>query len=117
MLKFYGIMAHMLNQLVDYGIDQIDYLNDFKELRDDYIRGVRQLNSLNDEMCHDDNPQVQQLGEFCKEISILQNEPYLLIERVEESEKINASSIEFLLNMYYANKRRIAQQIGGERCL
>lgn len=114
MLKFYGIMAHMLDQLVDHGIEQIDYLNDFKELRDDYIRGVKELYRLNDEMCNDDNPLVQQLGEFCKEISILQNEPYLLIECVEQNGRMNASSIEFLLNMYYVNKRRVAQKIGGE---
>lgn len=114
MLKFYGIMAHMLEQLVDHGIEQIDYLNDFKELRDDYIRGIRQLENLNDEMCTDENPLAQQLGEFCKEISILQNEPYLLIECDEENRKMNACSIEFLLNMYYVNKRRVAQQIGGE---
>lgn len=114
MLKFYGIMAHMLAQLVYQGIEQIDYLNDFKELRDDYIRGIKQLSSLNDEMCNDDDPLVQQLGEFCKEISVMQNEPYLLIECVEENGKLNASSIEFLLNMYYVNKRRVAQQIGGE---
>lgn len=114
MLKFYGIMAHMLDQLVDHGMEQIAYLNDFKELRDDYIRGIKQLKNLNDEMCNDENPLVQQLGEFCKEISILQNEPYLLVECDEENRKMNESSIEFLLRMYYVNKRRVAQQIGGE---
>lgn len=107
-------MAHMLDQLVDHGMEQIAYLNDFKELRDDYIRGIKQLKNLNDEMCNDENPLVQQLGEFCKEISILQNEPYLLVECDEENRKMNESSIEFLLRMYYVNKRRVAQQIGGE---
>ena len=113
MLKFYGIIAHMMGQLVEHDIEQIDYLNDFHELRDDYIRGINQLRNLNDQMCSDGDPLVQQLGEFCKEISMLQNEPYLLTECVEKTEKMNAHSIEFLLNMYYVNKRRIAQQIGG----
>lgn len=117
MLKFYRIIAHMMDQLVDQGKEQIDYFNDFEELRDDYIRGIRHLNNLNKEMCTDEEPIVQQLGQFCKEISILQNEPYLLLECVEKSAKINGNSIEFLLNMYYVNKRRVAKQIGGERCL
>lgn len=117
MLKFYGIMAHMMDQLVDQGREQIEYFNDFTELRDDYIRGIIHLNNLNKEMCADDETIVQMLGQFCKEISALQNEPYLLLECVEKSAKINGSSIEFLLNMYYINKRRVAKQIGGEQCL
>ncbi len=116
MIKFYGIMAHMMEQLIDQGMDQIDYFNDFKELRDDYIRGIGKLKDLNCEMRTDGEPLVRQLGEFCKEIGALQNEPYLLEENVEKRGKMNASSIEFLLNMYYVNKRRVAQQIGGEKC-
>lgn len=113
-LKFYGIMAHMMDQLIDRGMGQIDYLNDFKELRDDYIRGARQLKDLNYEMCTDDDPLVQQLGKFCKEISVLQNNPYLMMEDIQRNEDLNKHSIEFLLSMYYANKRRVAQQVGGE---
>ena len=116
MIKFYGIMAHTMEQLIDQGREQIDYFNDFKELRDDYIRGIQKLKDLNSEMCSDKELLVRQLGEFCKEIGALQNEPYLLAENVEKREKMNASSIEFLLNMYYVNKRRVAQQIGGEKC-
>lgn len=114
MLKFYSIMAHMMDQLIDQGKYQIKYFDDFKELRDDYVRGIKHLKDLNNEMCTDDDPLVQQLGEFCKEISILQNEPYLMIESVGQIEKINADSIEFLLNMHYENIRRVAQQIGGK---
>lgn len=114
MLKFYGIIAHMMEQLVDKGKWQIEYFNDFRELRDDYIRGIKHLKNLNDEMCKDGDSSVQQLGEFCKEISIMQNQPHLVMESAEQNEKTNAGSIEFLLNMYYVNKRRIALQIGGE---
>ena len=117
MLKIYGIMANMIEQLVEHYMEQIDYLNDFNELRDDYIRGIKQLEKLNEEMCNDEDLLVQQLGKFCKELSILQNEPYLLIECIEKNEKMNVKCIEFLLNMYYVNKRRVAQQIGGEPCL
>lgn len=111
-LRFYGIMAHVLGQLVDLGEAQINYLNDFEELRDDYIRGITELKELNEAMSIDKNPWVRKLGEFCERISICQNKPYLL--KMPDKENINASSIEFLLNMYYVNKRRIAQQIGGE---
>lgn len=113
-LKFYGIMANMIEQLLDRYTEPSDYLNDFDELRDDYIRGVGRLKNLNDEMCNDKDTLVRQLGEFCKELSVFQNEPYLLIERVEKNEEMNVKCIEFLLDMYYANKRRMAQQIGGE---
>lgn len=114
MLRFYAIMAHTLNQLVGSGKEQIDYFSDFKELRDDYIRGIKHLKKLNDDMCNDNNPLVKRLGEFCKGIGRLQNEPYLTIENAEENAQMNAKSIDFLLSMYYENKRRVARQIGGE---
>ena len=41
----------MIEQLVEHYMEQIDYLNDFNELRDDYIRGIKQLEKLNEEMC------------------------------------------------------------------
>jgi hypothetical protein len=115
-LQFYGIMANMMSQIVDQGREQIDYFNDFSELRDDYIRGISHLRDLNYEMRMDADPLVKYLGEFCDDVGAIQNEPYSLKENVEEKEKLNACSIEFLLNMYYTNKRRFSQKAGGIKC-
>lgn len=120
MLKLYGIMADMMEQLIGSAVEHLEYLETFHEIRDDYMKGIDKLKGLNEEMCdkHGKNGEmVNKLGRFCKEMGRWQNEPYKLLENDVEKEKMNACSIEFLLDMYYANKRRIAQQVGGEKCL
>ena len=116
-LRFYGIMSRMMGQLVNCGKAQIEYLKDFEEIKGDYIKGIRKLKGLNGRMRKKEDLTVCRVGEFCKEISTWQNAPFLIMGNAKENEKMNACSIEFLLNMYYENIRRVAQQIGEKECL
>ncbi len=113
MLKLYGIMAHMMVDIMAWGEEKICYFNDFAELREDYVRGVSNLKDLNEKMCEDEKPLVRRLGDFCGKISEMQNEPYKLMGNTEMKEKLNEYSIDFLLDMYCANKCQVAQRIGG----
>lgn len=120
MLRLYRIMAHMMEQLIGSVGEHLDYLEEFYEIRDDYITGIGVLKGLNEEMCRaqgETGEIVSKLGRFCKEMGRWQNEPYKILGDEAEKEQMNARSIEFLLDMYYENKRRIAQQVGGEKCL
>ena len=124
-IKLYGIMANMLGQLMLSAVEHISYMNEFPEIRNDYIRGVEKLKDLNEEMCksnigHKDESgrtMINKVGEFCQEIGRWQNEPCLLLENEKERIRRNICSTEFLLNMYYENRRRVVWQIGGEECL
>lgn len=124
-LKLYGIMANMLKQLIFSAVEHISYMNEFSEIRDDYIRGAEKLKRLNSKMRrsaigHKDESgrtMINKVGEFCREIGRWQNEPCLLLENEEERIRRNICSTEFLLNMYYENRRRVVWQIGGEECL
>lgn len=123
MLKLYGIMAHMMGQLIGFGKEHLKYMEAFQEIQNDYITGIDKLKGINGEMCErgrkkgKEDKIVSKLGKFCKDMGRWQNEPYRLLGNEAEKEKMNTRSIEFLLDMYYENKRRIAQQVGGEKCL
>lgn len=124
-LKLYGIMLNMMEQLILSAVEHIAYMNEFPEIRDDYIRGAEKLKRLNSKMCksaigHKDESgrtMINKVGEFCREIGRWQNEPCLLLEDEGERIRRNICSTEFLLNMYYENRRRVIRQIGGEECL
>lgn len=119
-LKLYGIIANMLSQLMPAASEHISYLNEFAEIRDDYITGVETLKGLGENMCKSDlghkdssgRTMVSKVGELCRQIGRWQNEPYFLQKNEEERQKRNICSIEFLLDLYYENRRRIVREIG-----
>lgn len=106
--KVYRNMARLAKTLIDYNQDMIDYMDVYTELKEDYVRGVEHYRGLNDEMCKDENPKVREVGRFCRMIGKWQNDPDGFLADAKE---MNRSSIEFLLDMYYTNKRRIAQEV------
>ena len=114
MLRLCRNTLSMLEQIVVRARGWIDYFYDYTELKDDYMEGVKYLRNLNKEICESKHKIIKYLGSFLEVISLQQNKPYLLIKDVKRCREINEESIEFLLTMYYANKRRIAKEIGGK---
>ncbi len=119
-LKFYRIVCEMMRQYAERAIDHIEYLREYDEVSQDFVHGVENLKMLNQSMCEkEDDRAVKMLGEFCREIAGFINRP-CLNEMVRESQKyadMNRKSIEFLINMYYLNKRRNAQKLEDKSCL
>lgn len=123
-LKRYYIITNMLGQLLPAVGEHISYMNEFEEICNDYITGVETLKGLNEEMCQSPIGEkdekgctmINRVGKFCREIGRWLNEPCLLLEDDDERKRRNTRSTEFLLEMYYENKKRIAQQVGGEKC-
>lgn len=104
-------MAKLIEMFIDYNLNITDYMDECKELKEYFIRGVENYCELNDRMCKDGNPKVQEVGSFCRMIGGWQNDLDEFWIDAEKQRKVNQCSIEFLLNMYYANKRRIAQEV------
>jgi len=111
-LKVYGNMAKLMSLPVYHGIQFIMYLDDFTELREDYLRGYKNMKLLNDEMLQSNDLAVRHLGEFCKTVGEWQNDPNAALADKVKTEEMNKTGLEFLLEMYYANKQRIAQEVG-----
>lgn len=109
--KVYRNMARLAKTVIDYSPGMIDYMDIHRELKEDYIRAVTHYNGLNDEMCGDADPQVQKVGKFCIMIGSWQNDPSGFLADAKKRGEMNSQSIEFLLDMYYINKRRIAQEV------
>lgn len=112
LLKSYEIICRMMQQLIEYSKERFDYLEEYSELRMDYITGVKELESLNKKMCKSRDLTVRELGKFCKEISKFLDNPYQQFQNKKKYARLNKKSIEFLIHMYYINKRRNAQKLG-----
>lgn len=115
-LKIYENMAKLMRLPVYHSKDIMDYMNDFTELKEDYQNSFKKLNELNNKMCENTDPLVQQLGEFCKKVGEWQNDPDAALEDEAKTEKINKDGLDILLKMYYVNKQRIAKGIGDKPC-
>lgn len=115
--KVYRNMARLVKTVIDYSSDMMDYMDVHRELKEDYIRAVTHYHGLNDKMCEDVDPKVQEVGKFCKMIGNWQNDPDGFLADVKKREEMNRHSIDFLLDMYYTNKRRIAQEVQRENVI
>lgn len=109
--KVYRNMTRLAKTCIDYSLGMIAYMDVHRELKEDYIRAVKHYRGLNDKMCIDEDPKVQEVGKFCKMIGNWQNDPDGFLADAKKREEMNSHSIDFLLNMYYTNKRRIAQEV------
>lgn len=114
LLTSFVIMLEIISQLVEHSEDQIDCLLNSGELLEDYKKGVEVLHDLNEKMYNNEDCHIKKIGNFCREISGLLNRPCLRVDSAQEYARLNQLSIEFLLDMYYNNKRRIAQETGGD---
>lgn len=115
--KLYSLLRNIkiiIKNAILFGQRVIQYLNDYVELREDYQRGAEKLKNLNEDMCNDVDPMVQNLGRFCKKIGELQNNLLIYRNDVNKQITMNEESIFCLLNMYYQNKRRTAQKMRGK---
>lgn len=72
------------------------------------------MRSLNNDMLGCENPLVRELGGFCKTVGEWQNDPYTVLADKAKMEEMNKTGLEFLLKMYYVNKRRAAQEVEKE---
>ena len=108
-----GAVLRILSMLIDSSEDMICHHNENPELRDDYIRGVNNLKSLNEEMRNAKEERIQRVGYFAQQVGCLQNQPYQLLGRAgaEDRAIMNENSIDLLLGMYDGNKRRMAEEI------
>jgi len=114
-LKTYENMAKLMKLPVNHGEQFISYMINFKELKQDYQRANKKLKGINDKMCRNEDPLIQKLGNYCKKVGKWQSE--LRTEQKDETamEKMNKESLDFLLEMYYVNKRKIAKKEIGEK--
>lgn len=114
-LKIYENMAKLILIPIYYYEDFIKYINDYTELKNDYVRAFKKLNTLNADMCDSKNePILQSLGEFCKQIGEWQNDLTVVWLDKTKSEEMNRTCLEFLLEMYYVNKQRVAREVGEQ---
>lgn len=114
-LKIYENMTNLILIPIYYHEDFIEYMKDYTRLKNDYVRAYKKLNTLNADMRNIKNePILQKLGEFCKQIGEWQNDLTAVLPDKTKSEEINRICLEFLLEMYYVNKRRIAREIGEQ---
>lgn len=112
--KLYRIIRNIeiiIKNAILFGERVTQYLNDYVELREDYWRGAKKLDHLNEDMCGDPDSIVNELGRFCKKIGEIQNNLLICRNDVEKQKSMNEESVIFLLNMYYQNKRRMAREM------
>ena len=100
-----------MGQITDRAKGQIEHMNTYSELKEDYIRGVNRLSGLNQKMCGDENELVRYIGNFSCLLSERQNKPRKFLEDLTKCEELNGRCIDFFLTMYFANKRRVASEI------
>lgn len=109
--KYFEMMCRTLCPICGQMENQFGYLEDYAVLLDDYKYGVKVLENMTEKMAQTQN-EVRLLGEFCKEVSCLINEPHRYLREPEQYADLNRKSIEFLLEMYYQNKVEQARMMG-----
>lgn len=111
LLRLCEYVLKIMGQITDRAKGQIEHMNTYSELKEDYIRGVNRLSGLNQKMCGDENELVRYIGNFSCLLSERQNKPRKFLEDLTKCEELNGRCIDFFLTMYFANKRRVASEI------
>lgn len=109
-LKTLAIIGSMLYDMVNHGEEYYIEIKNMEELIKDYRRGIDRMQGLKKSI-NDSEEEIKMIFNFCNDISIYINNPYLSFNEIDNYNEFNKKSLDFLLEMFYVNKIKNAKKL------